>query len=61
MYFDSHAHLCDEKFDSDRDSVIARMAENGVTGGVGNGFFAPESPCTRAQIITFLYRAYLKK
>ncbi len=41
--------------------ATAWAAENGVTGGVGNGLFAPESPCTRAQIITFLYRAYLKK
>ena len=32
MYFDSHAHLSDRKFDSDREAVIARMAENGVTG-----------------------------
>lgn len=29
--FDTHAHLDDERFDEDRDQVIARMAENGVT------------------------------
>ena len=32
MYFDSHAHLSDAKFDMDREFVIARMAERGVTG-----------------------------
>lgn len=29
--FDTHAHLDDERFDEDRDQVIARMRENGVT------------------------------
>ena len=37
MYFDSHAHLSDRKFDSDREAVIARMQENGVTGMVDVG------------------------
>ena len=31
--------------------------EKGITGGVGNGLFAPNQPCTRAQIVTFLWRA----
>ena len=30
---------------------------NGVTNGVGSGKFAPDETCTRAQIVTFLYRA----
>ena len=30
--FDSHCHVDDEKFDGDRDEVLHRMAENGVTG-----------------------------
>ena len=30
---------------------------NGITTGVGNDLFAPEQPCTRAQIVTFLWRA----
>ena len=37
MYFDSHAHLSDRKFDSDREAVIARMQGNGVTGMVDVG------------------------
>ncbi len=31
MLFDSHAHLDDEKFADDREAVIARAKENGVT------------------------------
>lgn len=31
MYFDSHAHLDDRRFDDDRDDVFRRMQENGVT------------------------------
>lgn len=31
--------------------------ENGITGGIGNGLFGPKQVCTRAQIVTFLWRA----
>ncbi len=31
MYFDSHAHLDDEKYDGDREAVIEEMTENGVS------------------------------
>ena len=31
--------------------------EKGITGGIGNGLFGPNDPCTRAQIVTFLWRA----
>lgn len=37
--------------------AIEWAAENGITGGVGNSLFAPNQPCTRAQIVTFLWRA----
>ena len=37
--------------------AIKWAAENGVTGGIGNGLFGPNQPCTRAQIVTFLWRA----
>lgn len=30
----------------------------GVTNGVGEGRFAPDAHCTRAQIVTFLWRSY---
>ena len=31
--------------------------KKGITGGIGNGLFGPNQPCTRAQAVTFLYRA----
>ena len=37
MYFDSHAHLNDRRFDGDRDAVFAKMAENQVTGMMNVG------------------------
>lgn len=37
--------------------AIAWAAENGIAGGIGNGLFDPNGPCTRAQIVTFLWRA----
>ena len=36
--------------------AVKWAAENGITGGVGNSLFAPNQPCTRAQIVTFLWR-----
>ena len=41
--------------------AVAWAVENGVTNGIGNSLFGPDQTCTRAQIVTFLYRAYLKK
>lgn len=35
-------------------------SENGVTSGVGNGRFAPNTACTRAQVVTFIYRALVQ-
>ena len=37
--------------------AVKWAVENGVTGGIGNDLFAPNQPCTRAQIVTFLWRA----
>nr|WP_092070596.1 TatD family hydrolase [Dendrosporobacter quercicolus]NSL48308.1 TatD family hydrolase [Dendrosporobacter quercicolus DSM 1736]SDM12518.1 TatD DNase family protein [Dendrosporobacter quercicolus] len=37
MLFDSHAHIDDERFAADRDEVIARARENGVTGIINIG------------------------
>ena len=37
--------------------AVKWAAENGITGGVGNSLFAPNQPCTRGQIVTFLWRA----
>lgn len=31
--------------------------KKGITGGIGDGLFGSNQPCTRAQIVTFLWRA----
>ena len=38
-------------------AAVAWAVANGITDGVSATSFAPGSPCTRAQIVTFLYRA----
>lgn len=40
--------------------AVQWAAQNGITSGTGTNTFSPEANCTRAQIVTFLYRA-LKK
>ena len=37
--------------------AVAWAVENGITGGTGDGKFSPDATCTRAQSVTFLYRA----
>lgn len=37
--------------------AVKWAVKNGITTGVGNDLFAPGQPCTRAQIVTFLWRA----
>ena len=37
--------------------AVKWAVKNGITGGVGDSLFAPGQPCTRAQIVTFLWRA----
>ena len=37
--------------------AVAWAEQNGITSGTGNGKFAPNAVCTRAQIVTLLYRA----
>ena len=37
--------------------AVKWAAEDGITGGIGSSLFAPNQPCTRAQIVTFLWRA----
>ena len=35
-------------------------AANGITLGMSDGGFHPDDACTRAQIVTFLYRYLVK-
>ena len=37
--------------------AVKWAVKNGITNGVGDNLFAPGQPCTRAQIVTFLWRA----
>lgn len=41
-------------------NAVLWAAENSITGGTGANTFSPDAPCTRAQIVTFLYRALHK-
>ena len=40
--------------------AVAWADENGITSGTSNGKFSPNADCTRAQIVTLLYRANSK-
>lgn len=57
----SKADFRDVPADSYYADAVAWAVENGVTKGTGEGLFSPEDTCTRAQIVTFLYRAYQGK
>ena len=37
--------------------AVKWAVEKGITDGIGNSLFGPDLPCTRAQIVTFLWRA----
>ena len=57
----SGASFADVPADSYYAQAVAWAVENGITAGVGNGRFDPNSTCTRGQIATFLYRLYLSR
>ena len=41
--------------------AIAWAVDNGITSGTSETTFSPYATCTRAQIVTFLYRAYANR
>ena len=41
--------------------AVAWAEKNEITGGIGGGLFGSGNDCTRAQIVTFLYRTYRGK
>ena len=55
---DSKAEFGDVLADSYYANAVAWAVENGITNGIGDGMFGPDNSCTRAQIVTFLFRAY---
>lgn len=59
MIFDTHTHLDNEAFDEDRDEVIARAVEEGVSRMVNIGFNRETIPTTMAlaEKYPFIYAA----
>lgn len=44
--------------DADCAQAVAWAVQEGITSGTGEGKFSPDATCTRAQIVTFLYRVF---
>lgn len=59
MWFDSHGHLNDERFDDDRDTLIAQLPALGVGGMVVVGYDPDEKRCALsvAKKAPWLYAA----
>lgn len=57
---DSKAEFSDVLADSYYANAVAWAVENGITNGIDDGMFGPDNSCTRAQIVTFLWRAFSK-
>lgn len=55
---DTDAQFTDVPADADYAKAVAWAVETGITTGTTATTFSPDTPCTRAQIVTFLYRAY---
>ena len=53
--------FADVPADSYYAAAVAWAAENNVTNGTGSGCFSPDDLCTRAQIVTLLYRQLTKE
>lgn len=52
----SASHFTDVAKGSYYEKAVLWAEERGITGGVSANRFAPNDPCTRAQIVSFLYR-----
>lgn len=55
------ANFTDVKSDAFYADAINWAVANNVTNGTSNTMFSPNADCTRAEIVTFLYRAYQGK
>ena len=58
---ESSASFTDVKSDAFYADAINWAVANNVTNGTSNTTFSPNADCTRAEIVTFLYRAYQGK
>ena len=52
LNFFTDVHAEDYYYDA-----VLWAAQKGITGGMSDTLFAPNAACTRAQIVTFLWRA----
>ena len=55
---DGQTAFGDVPADSYYADAVAWAVEHGITDGIGGGLFGPDHACTRAQIVTFLYKTY---
>lgn len=59
MYFDSHAHLDDARFETDFDEILARMRQNGVTAmmNIGCDLLSSENSVRMAEKFDWVWAA----
>ena len=57
MYFDSHAHLDDPRFDADREEIFAALSKQGPVMNVGCDLPSSERSIALAQKYPFVYAA----
>jgi hypothetical protein len=50
----------DVKADAYYADSVQWAVENGITEGTGNDKYSPGAICTRGQMVTFLYRYFVK-
>ena len=59
MFFDSHAHFDDKRFDCDRDEILLSMARNGISNivNIGADIESSKSTVKLAEKYDFIYAA----
>ena len=55
-----YLHACKTGEEGDDNNAVAWAKDNGVTEGTSKTTFSPNTDCTRAQVVTFLYRWMVK-
>ena len=56
----SRSEFSDVPADAEYADAVAWAVEKGITSGTSQSTFSPDTVCDRAQIVTFLFRAYSK-
>ena len=57
---DTETQFTDLKPGGFYEKAVAWAVEEGITNGIDETHFGPDRPCTRGQVVTFLYRAVAK-